>query len=72
MPLAQLEEDPLGCSLGGGLMGRIGSDQSFMTGICRLEAWVTVPDPTSGQKLELDPSGQMGDGQGQPFPVTGL
>lgn len=25
-------------------MGRSGSDQSFMTGIFRLEPWVTVPD----------------------------
>lgn len=28
--------------------------------------------PTAGQKLESDPRGQMGGGQGQPFPVTGL
>lgn len=27
---------------------------------------------TAGQKLELDPHGQMGGGQGQPFPVTSL
>lgn len=43
---------------------RIGSDQNFMAGICWLESWVTVPAPTADQKLELDPCGQMGGGQG--------
>lgn len=53
-------------------VGRVRSDGRVMTGIFRLEPWVTVPDPVAGQKLELDPCGQMGGGQGQPFPVTGL
>lgn len=33
----------------------MGSDQSFTTGICLLEPWVTVPYPPACQKLELDP-----------------
>jgi hypothetical protein len=37
-----------------------------MTGICLLESWVTVPDPTTAQKLELDPCSQMGGSMASP------
>lgn len=37
------------------LVGGMGSDRSFPTGICLLEPWVTAADPHAGPKLEPDP-----------------
>lgn len=52
VPLAQLA-DLLCCSFRGSVLNWTWSDQGLVTVICLLEPWVTVPDPSASQKLEL-------------------
>lgn len=57
------------CGGWGGTADRISIRPELYDMICLLEPWVPVPAPSAGQTLELDPCGQMGGRQDQPFPV---